>query len=78
MLLRKGVYLYEYIDSWERFDGTSLPDKKAFYIDRNIKAIKNVDYIHAKIVFKYFNIKKNYMIIMIFNFKLTLYYFWFI
>ena len=58
MLLRKGVYLYEYIDSWERFDGTSLPDKKAFYIDRNIKAIKNVDYIHAKIVFKYFNKKK--------------------
>ena len=27
-LLRKGVCPYEYIDSWERFDETSLPDKK--------------------------------------------------
>ena len=27
-LLRKGLYPYEYMDSWERFDETSLPDKK--------------------------------------------------
>ena len=27
-LLRKGIYPYEYIDNWERFDKTSLPDKK--------------------------------------------------
>ena len=27
LLLRKGVYPYEYINSWERFDETSLPDK---------------------------------------------------
>ena len=31
LLLRKGVYLYEYMDSWKRFDETSLPDKEAFY-----------------------------------------------
>ena len=31
LLLRKGVYPYEYMDSWKRFDETSLPDKKAFY-----------------------------------------------
>ena len=30
LLLRKGVYPYEDIDSWERFDETSLPDKKSF------------------------------------------------
>ena len=29
-LLRKYVYPYEYMDSWERFYET-LPDKKAFY-----------------------------------------------
>ena len=29
--LRKGVYPYEYMDSWEWFDETSLPDKKSFY-----------------------------------------------
>ena len=27
LLLGKGVYQYEYMDSWERFDETSLPDK---------------------------------------------------
>ena len=30
LLLRKGVYPYEYMDTWERFDETSLPDKKSF------------------------------------------------
>ena len=30
LLLRKGVYLYECMDSWERFDETSLTDKKTF------------------------------------------------
>ena len=28
LLLRKGVYPYEYMDSWKRFDKTTLPDKK--------------------------------------------------
>ena len=32
LLLRKGVYPYEYMDSWQRFDETSLPDKEAFYL----------------------------------------------
>ena len=31
LLLRKGVYPYKYINSWEKFDETSLPDKEAFY-----------------------------------------------
>ena len=30
ILLLKGCYPYEYMDSWERFDETSLPDKKGF------------------------------------------------
>ena len=30
LLLRKGVYPYEYMDIWERFNETSLPDKEAF------------------------------------------------
>ena len=28
LLLRKGAYPYEYMDSWEKFDDTSLPNKK--------------------------------------------------
>ena len=30
LLLRKSVYPYEYMNSWERLDETSLPDKKLF------------------------------------------------
>ena len=29
-LLRKGVYSYEYMDSWKRFKEESLPDKDFF------------------------------------------------
>ena len=57
LLLRKGVYPYEYMDSWERFDETSLPDKKAFYSSLNMEAITGVDYRHAKRVFKNLNNK---------------------
>ena len=39
LLLRKGVYPYEYMDSWERFSETSLPPKKAFYSELVIKII---------------------------------------
>ena len=33
LLLRKGVYPYEYMDSWERFNETSLPPKKIFIVN---------------------------------------------
>ena len=47
-MLRKGVYLYEYMDSWERFDETLLPDKEAFYSNLNMEDITDVDYRHGK------------------------------
>ena len=43
LLLRKRVYPYGYMDSWERFDETSLPDKKAFYIKLNLVDITDKD-----------------------------------
>ena len=52
LLLRKGVYPYEYTDSWERFDETSLPDKEAFYSSLNMEDITDVEHRHAKRVFK--------------------------
>ena len=52
LVLRKGVYPYEYMDNWERFDETSSPDKKAFYIELNLEDITDKDYSHAKKVFK--------------------------
>ena len=51
LLLRKGVYPYEYMDSWQRFDETSLPDKEAFYSNLNMEDITDVDYRHGKTVF---------------------------
>ena len=57
LLLRKGVYSCEYMDSWERFDEKSLPDKETFYSCLNMEDIKDVDHRHAKRVFKEFNNK---------------------
>ena len=48
LLLRKGVYPYEYMDSWERFDETSLPDKKDFYSELYLEDITNENYTHAQ------------------------------
>ena len=31
LLLRKGVYPYECMDSWEKFIEVSLPNKESFY-----------------------------------------------
>ena len=52
LLLKKGIYTYEYMDSWEGFTETSLSDKEAFYSNLNMENITDVDYKHAKIVFK--------------------------
>ena len=57
LLLRKGVYPYEYMDSWESFDETSLPDKKAFCSELNLQDITKKDYEHAQKVWEVFGIK---------------------
>ena len=57
LLLRKGVYPYEYMDSWERFNETSLPSKKEFYSNLNIEDIDEIDYRHGNNVFKSFKLE---------------------
>ena len=57
MLLRKGVFPYEYMDSWEKFDETALPPKKDFYSNLNLEDISNEDYPHAQKVWDVFKIK---------------------
>ena len=52
LLLRKDVYPYEYMDSYERLNETSLPDKEAFYSILNMVDITDVDHRHAKRVFE--------------------------
>ena len=48
MLWRKGVYPYEYTNSWERFDETSLPSKKDFYSELILEDISDSDSEHSK------------------------------
>ena len=64
LLLRKGVYPYEYMDSWERFDETSLPHKEAFYSSLNMESITDMQREFLKIL-----IIKILVIIMVFLFR---------
>ena len=54
---KKRHLSYEHMDSWERFDETLLPDKKHFCSKLTIENVTDVDYRHAKRVFKIFNNK---------------------
>ena len=57
LLLRKGVYPYEYMDNWEKFDETLLPNKEAFYSNLNMEDITDTDYRNANKVFKELKLK---------------------
>ena len=57
LLSRKGVYLYAYMDDWEKFNERRLPEKEEFYIHLNVEDITDADYVNAKIVCKNFKIK---------------------
>ena len=51
LLFRKDVYPHEYMDNWERFDETSLPDKDSCYSSFNMENIDDIDYRHGNNVF---------------------------
>ena len=57
LLLRKGVYPYEYMDHWDRFNEEKLPNKSDFYSSLNMEDMSKTDYRHALKVFNKFNIK---------------------
>ena len=57
ILLRKGVYPYEYMDEWDKFNEKELPSKASFYSSLTMEDISDTDYAHANNVFKKFNIK---------------------
>ena len=45
------------MESWERFNEVSLPNKKAFYSELILEDITNENYIHAQKVFEEFKLK---------------------
>ena len=57
LLLRKCIYPYEYMDSWERFIETSLPPKKSIYSELNLEDISDKDYLHTQNVWDIFEIR---------------------
>ena len=57
LLSKKGIYPYEYIDSWERFSETSLHDKQKFYRKLNDENITDEEYAHAQTAWEVFECK---------------------
>ena len=57
LLLRKGVYSYDYVDSPKKLDETRLLPKEAFYSKLTDEGTTDDDYQHAQTVWKEFNMK---------------------
>ena len=57
LLVRKGVYPYEYVDSIDRFNETSLPAREHFDNRLMESSISDADYEHAQNVWSAFNLR---------------------
>ena len=55
MLLRKGVYPYDYMSDWNRMDETRLPPKSKFYSKLTESHISTEEYQHAQAVWDAFD-----------------------
>ena len=55
--IRKGVYPYEYMDSWDRFEEKRLPSIDEFYSKLNMSGISEKDYQHSCKVWNEFDLK---------------------
>ena len=57
LMTRKGIYPYDYMDSFEKFNKTELPTKEEFYSILNNEHITNEDYCHAQKVWNTFQLQ---------------------
>ena len=57
LMTRKGIYPYDYMDSFEKFNKTELPTKEEFYSILNNEHITNEDYSHAQNVWTTFQLQ---------------------
>ena len=57
LMTRKGVYPYDYMDSFEKFNKTELPTKEEFYSILNNEHITDEDYSHAQKVWNTFQLQ---------------------
>ncbi|XP_031332414.1 uncharacterized protein LOC116162827 [Photinus pyralis] len=57
LVIRKGVFPYEYVDSWEKLNETQLPPKDNFFSTLRNEGITDEDYDHALKVWNLFSIQ---------------------
>ena len=57
LIKRKGVFPYDWFDSFNRLSSTSLPPKDAFHSVLNDSGISEEDYMHAQNVWETFKMK---------------------
>ncbi|XP_065643126.1 uncharacterized protein LOC136074713 [Hydra vulgaris] len=57
LLLKKGVYSYDWVDSVDKFNETQLPPKELFFSKLNNEDISDDEYSHAQTVWKEFHCK---------------------
>ena len=57
LLVKKGIYPYEYMSEWKKFKETKLPPKEAFYSKLNVSGVSSKNYEHVRSVWKEFGIK---------------------
>ena len=56
LLVTKGIYPYEFMDDWSKFENTGLPEREKFYSNLNMSGVSEKDYEHAINVWEKFNI----------------------
>lgn len=57
LLTKKGIFPYDYIDSWDKLKSSELPSKEAFYCKLNDSNISDDDYNFAQAIWNIFEIK---------------------
>ena len=57
LMTKKGVYPYDYMDSFKKFEDNRLPKKEDFFSLMNNEHITDEEYQHAQNVWKTFNLK---------------------
>ncbi|XP_044005483.1 uncharacterized protein LOC122850393 [Aphidius gifuensis] len=57
LITKKGIFPYDYIDCWEKFDEEQLPSKLDFYSQLNEEHVSDDDYAHACNVWRVFKLK---------------------
>ena len=59
LLTEKGVYPYDYMNSFNKFNEEQLPKKEDFYSHLYEEHITDKDYTRANIIWKHFNINRS-------------------